>query len=135
MIFKEFVMKFIEYIESINEGRTKMPRPYQCKFFNANLKDLNQYSKDFQKKLKKLDRKLVTAKKWLYNRGPAKAGAMDMTFWNAFGNDLEDMIEELFGKHGEEPPEKYREDVYKFYQEHDYDVYKYETPNLGDFMC
>ena len=130
-------MKFDEKVNNIisEMGRLKIARPHQCKAFDVDIKDFNAYSKDFQKKIKKLDRKIATAKKWLYNRKGDKIGSMDMTFWNKYGNELEEMIEEIFGRSGEEPPEEYREDVYKFYKEHNYDINKYSTPQLADFMC
>ena len=130
-------MKFDEAVNNIisEMGRPKIARPHKCQSFDVDIKDLNAYSKDFQKKIKKLDRKIATAKKWLYNRKGDKLGSMDETFWNNYGNEIDEMIEEIFGVSGQEPPEKYRSDVYKFYSEHDYDMGKYSTPSIGDFMC
>ena len=127
-------MKFDEYIKQIlNEA--KKAKPYKCKSFDVDIKDLNKYSKEFQLKMKKLDRKIATAKKWLYNRKGDKLGSMDETFWNKYGNTLEEMIEEIFGISGELPPENFRKDVEKFYKAHNYDIGKYSTPNIGDLMC
>ena len=127
-------MKYREFIKEM--ARPKKPRPHKCKSFDVDIKDLNAYSKDFQKIFKKLDKKIYTAKKWLYNRkSDDKKGSMDMTFWQYYGNDIDDMIEEIFGQSGELPPKKYQADVEKFYDEHDYEMGAYSSPQIEDFMC
>lgn len=126
-------MKFEKTINKIL--KEAKPKPHQCISYDVVIKDLNEYSKEFQKKFKALDKKLNTAKKWVYNRKGDKLGMLDDTFWKKYGWDLQDRIEEIFGEYGEGPPDKFLDDVKRFYDESEDEMNIYYPPSIGDFMC
>ena len=119
-------------VKNINEAA----RSRQCKALEP-IKDLNQYTKPFQKLLVKFDNKLATAQKRYYKL----ADGLTEGWWRSVGYALEELIEQLYTvgyiKSG---------DIEKFHKEQgwgwkerkgkitDLDAHSL-APSVSDLMC
>ena len=126
------------YRRVILEGNSDIT-PMLCKALEP-LADLNQYTKPFQKMLKKFDNKLARAQKDYHNLVTTE---LTEGWWRRVGYSLEEIIEKLYTS------EFYGSgDLQKFHEEQgwrwtpfksngvvrDSDL-QYRAPSVGDLMC
>ena len=123
-------MRFKDFYNNINEARIKKPRMHDCYIFDEI--NLNDYSKEFIKDVKKLGRAVRAGHKFLYSRNK-KLGQMDEIFWKNYGYKIDEAIEALWDN------KKYEKsgELERFVKSQGWEYGKYSRGRMsvGDFMC
>ena len=125
---REIARELIKVAKSLTMARKA--QMHDCYVFNEI--DLNDYSSEFIRAVKKLGRKVRAGKKFLYSR-KRKLGEMDETFWRRYGNAIDEAINDIwdnsrFDESGE---------IEKFVKSQGWSYSRYDKgiPTVGDFMC